>query len=193
MKKKILAVMICSVLCLAACGKKDPVEETKQPQDGKTEQQATVDKTENTASGDEKKEPTGYFFTSESVNIYMDQDITEIVNGIGEPVSYFEVASCAFEGLDKVYTYDHFVINTYPLEGKDLVSSVVLMDDLVETPEGAYIGCSVTDVVDAYGEGYKETAGAYTYSKDGMDLMFLFDGDSVKSIQYFSGILNTAN
>lgn len=193
MKKKLFAIMICSVLCLAACGKKDAKEETKQPQDVKTEQQDSVNKTENTAQGEEKKEPVGYFFTNESVNIYMDQDIAEIVKGIGEPVSYFEAASCAFEGLDKVYTYDHFVINTYPLGGKDLVSSVVLMDDLVETPEGAYIGCSAKDVVDAYGSDYKETAGAYTYSKDGMDLMFLFDGDSVKSIQYFSGILNTAN
>ena len=43
-------------------------------------------------------------------------------------MSYFEAPSCAFDGIDKTYTYAGFELLTYPKDDKDYVSSVVLKD-----------------------------------------------------------------
>ena len=41
------------------------------------------------------------YYRVSSVN----QDMTEVLAAEGEPLSYFEAESCAFNGLDKTYTY----------------------------------------------------------------------------------------
>ena len=84
----------------------------------------------------------GYAFISKDVVIEMDEEAAPIIEALGEPLSYFEAASCAFEGLDKIYTYSGFEINTYPGKDKDYISSVILKDDSVTTVEGVAIGDS---------------------------------------------------
>ena len=91
------------------------------------------------AAGDGSAEHAGakgYVFTVGGITVEMDADAAPIVEGLGEPVSYFEAASCAFEGLDKMYTYNGFELDTYPKGEKDYVSTVILKDDTVLTPEG---------------------------------------------------------
>ena len=56
----------------------------------------------------------GFVFISGDVQIVIDAEAEPIVEALGEPKSYFEAASCAFEGLDKIYTYGGFEVNTYP-------------------------------------------------------------------------------
>ena len=110
------------------------------------------------------------------------------MEALGEPVSYFEAASCAFEGLDKIYTYNSFEIDTYPSQDRDLVSAVILKDDSIATAEGVCIGDSLEKLQEVYGEATLEN-GMLIYAKDGMKLCFIMQDDSVISIEYRSTAL----
>ena len=74
----------------------------------------------------------------------MNEDASAVVEELGEADDYFESESCAFEGLDKVYTYPGFTLNTYPVDDKDYVLSVVFRDDTVSTDEGISIEAQKT-------------------------------------------------
>lgn len=125
----------------------------------------------------------GYAYTSNSVKIAMNAEAASIIEGLGEPEKYFESESCAFKGLDKVYTYKGFKVNTYPVDEKDYILSVVFMDDTVETDEGICIGSTKDEVIAAYGEASTATAASLIYEKEGTRMTFVLDGDSVKSIE----------
>lgn len=183
MKKFITMLLLAGVLCLTACGSKEKVIEG--------EGQATEaggDGQEASQAGSTGK---GYTFSANGATIGMDVDAAPILEKLGEPASYFEAASCAFEGLDKMYTYSGFELDTYPAEdGKDLVSAVILKDDSVSTPEGVSIGDAKDKVSEAYGDGFKEDGDALVYEKDGMKLSFIMQDDAVASIEYRSTVLD---
>lgn len=131
----------------------------------------------------------GYLFTAKGVTVAVDAEAGPITEQLGEPLSYFESKSCAFEGLDKSYTYSGFELDTYPKDDKDYVSAVVLTDDSVATPEGVAIGDSLERVKEVYpGEG-EEVCGMLKYEKDGMTLIFVIQEDEVVSIEYRTNIL----
>ena len=127
--------------------------------------------------------PEQYVFQAGDFTIAVDQDMAEVLTALGESQSYFEAASCAFEGLDKTYTYSGFQITTRPDGDKDYVNSILLTDDSASTPEGVYIGSSKEDVAAAYGEG-EETGSAIMYTKENVTLSFILEGDKVISIEY---------
>lgn len=127
--------------------------------------------------------PENYVFLSGDFSVSIDQDMAEVLAALGEPQSYFEAASCAFEGLDKTYTYSGFQVLTRPDGDKDYVNSILLTDDSVTTPEGLYIGASTADVTAAYGEG-ESLGSSLRYTKEGTVLSFILDNDKVISIEY---------
>ena len=184
MKKKIvlgLAVAL-SLVCLAGCGGE------KKTINGDVQTPGQTQESKETESQQANRK--GYVFKSGSAVIDIDGDMAPVAEALGEPVSYFEAASCAFEGLDKTYTYAGFVVETYPKNDKDLVSSIVIKDDSVKTPEGVTVGSTRDEMIAAYGENYAEEAGMLVYAKDGMKLMFLLKNDMVSSIQYTSTVLS---
>lgn len=63
----------------------------------------------------------------------MNEKAAPILEKLGEPMEYFEAESCAFEGLDKIYTYSGFELHTYEMKGTDYVASVMFLDDSVST------------------------------------------------------------
>ena len=132
---------------------------------------------------------TGYTFSYNGTAIEMDADASPVLEKLGEPASYFEAASCAFEGLDKTYTYNGFELDTYPNGDKDQVSAVVLKDDSVATLEGICIGDSREKLLEAYPDGGTEECGMIIYKKAGMKLIFILQDDEVKSIEYRSTVL----
>ena len=131
-----------------------------------------------------------YVFEYKGVKIAPDMNTNEFLSALGDPLHYYEVKSCAFEGMDKIYTYTSFEISTYPNGANDLVSSIYFNDDTVTTQEGAYLGMSKSDVLALYGSNYTESAGAYVYSKGGMELHFIFDGETLASIEYVTTVLD---
>lgn len=174
MKRKLfcLALALALAFSLAACGGKD--DGGKAP-----------------GNADQSQQPgqpavSAYVFRSGEGTVAIDQDMAEVLAALGEPKSYFEAESCAFEGMDKTYTYSGFLITTRPDGDKDYVSSIVLTDDSVTTPEGLYIGSSVGDVTAAYGQGDTVSDTLLGYVEGGTALNFILDGDKVVSIEYLA-------
>ncbi len=125
----------------------------------------------------------GYSFTSGSTKIEMGADASKVVDALGEADEYFESESCAFEGLDKVYTYPGFKLNTYPVDDKDYVLSVVFMDDTVATDEGISIGSTKDEVTEAYGDASEESGTKLVYENGDTELVIGLNGDSVSSVE----------
>lgn len=128
----------------------------------------------------------GYAFIYQDVVIEMDADAAPIIEQLGEPDSYFEAPSCAFEGIDKMYTYRGFELDTYPTDDKDYISAVIFKDDTLVTPEGIGIGDSVSRLEEVYGTQWHDEDGMMVYEKDGMKLCFIIGDDSVISVEYQS-------
>ena len=131
----------------------------------------------------------GYTFVYKDVTIEMDADAAPIIEQLGEPDSYFEAPSCAFEGIDKMYTYGGLEVDTYPTDDKDYISSVIFKDDTLITMEGIGIGDSVSSLEETYGTKWNDEDGMMVYEKDGMKLCFIVADDSVISIEYRSGVI----
>lgn len=112
--------------------------------------------------------------------------MSELLNGIGDPVSYEESPSCLYQGLDKDYTYPGFKLRTYPENEVDYVLNVCFTDDSVATPEGIMLGSSRNDVINAYGTSFTEQNRNVVYVKENTELRFRFDGDSVSAIEYWA-------
>ena len=98
----------------------------------------------------------GYVFEYNGVTVGIDMEAAPIIEALGEAESYFEAASCAFDGLDKTYTYSSFEIDTYEMEGKDYISCIYFRDDMVETKEGISLFMTKEDMIAVYGENYTE-------------------------------------
>ena len=195
--KVILGTVILTTL-LCACGNDAKVIEGTVQSNATGASGDTAAKTEsdagaeNTLVSTEEQQGTaaanykGYVFIYQDVTIEMDADAAPIIEQLGEPDSYFEAPSCAFEGIDKMYTYRSFELDTYPTDDKDYVSSVIFKDDTIVTPEGIGIGDSVASLETAYGTQWNDEDGMMVYEKDGMKLCFIVDEDTVISVEFRS-------
>lgn len=203
MKKKCIAVVCGIVLMMGmtACSSDEEVKIVEKIPQKSTEQEKetkdsdiTGDTEETTALAAKTEKLTGYVYQTEGtqgeVSLTTDIDMATVMESLGEPISYFESASCAFQGLDKIYTYDHYRVETYPDGENDMISSIIFTDDLVETAEGLSIGMTTDDMERLYGTDYEENAGMIIYTKDGKHLKFLIEADVIISIEYASSALD---
>ena len=133
---------------------------------------------------EEKEGESSYVFKNGDVSIAIDAEAAPILESLGAWKDYAESPSCAFEGMDKVYTYAGLEIETYCLSGVDYIACVRLLDDSVKTEKGIAIGSTKDAVKDAYGEPNEASDTSLTYTKDGMKLQFLLRDDVVCDIQY---------
>lgn len=150
-----------------------------------------VTETEQSDSDNKKEEKyKGYVFIYRDVAIEIDAEASSLLKQLGEANSYFEAASCAFNGLDKMYTYSSFELDTYPIDDKDYVSMILFKDDAVSTAEGISIGDSAEKIIQTYGEDSSQENGMTVYHKDGMKLCFIVEDGSVSSIEYRTTVLD---
>ena len=178
MKQRMISILMsCAVLVsLAACGGNSAGNTTTSDPGS-----APAGSTGASASA---KGADVFSFAANSTEITINQDMAEVLAALGECQNYFEAASCAFEGLDKTYTYAGFVITTRPDGDKDFVNSIRLTDDSAATQEGVYIGCTADQVRAAYGEAEDGPVGALSYTNGDTKLNFILEGDAVVSIEY---------
>ena len=125
-----------------------------------------------------------FSFTSNGIKILMNSEASEILLALGDPIDHFEAPSCAFKGIDRFYLYPGYELSTYPLDGKDYISSVVFMDDTVSTEEGISIGATKEEVIKAYGNEYEESGNLYIYRAGNSKLAFVINDDYVENITY---------
>jgi uncharacterized protein YceK len=177
-KMKKVIVLLAIILLLAGCSKEDTTPDSENTGTN-TSADGTSDSTDNSATTTE-----GYSYEANGVTIPMNVDAAPIVEALGEPVEYFEAASCAFQGLDKIYYYNGFELGTYPSGDKDIVSYVNFLDDSVTTDKGIYLGSTAEEVIAAYGDDYTEDSGSYVYRLGETKLTFIVEADAVTSITY---------
>ena len=170
------------LLCLAGCGGSgEKVIDREAPMEN-----SGSDAPMTSENAQAETANTGFVFIHDGVRIDVDAEASAIVQALGEPVSYFEAASCAFEGLDKMYSYGGFELDTYPTDGKDYVSAVIFRDDSVATPEGVMIGDSAAKLEQVYGVPASNGGNLITYEAGSMELRFILEEDVIASIEYMS-------
>ena len=129
-------------------------------------------------------EEVGFTFKIRDSIIKMDQNMSEVKEMLGEPLKVFEEPSCAFDGIDRVFSYPGIQIHTYPKGDDDFVHTISLSDDSVKTMQGIYLGSSLNEVLDAYGNDYEMEFDVYTYTDDSTTLSFFIEDDMVMAITY---------
>lgn len=183
--KKLLCVLLAAaaLLSLTACG---PSGEQAQKEPAPTAPPAATgapatqpDSAETTPSEGED----GLAFVYQGITIQPNAPAEPILSALGDPKSYTEEASCAFDGLDKTYFYGSFYLQTYPAADGERVFCLWLVDDAVTTPEGIYIGSTEQQVKDAYGEENLDGSACVVTQGDCKLTLILTDG-VVSSIQY---------
>ena len=125
-----------------------------------------------------------YYFEVKGVKVEMKADAEAVLKALGSYKSSYEAPSCAFDGMDKIYSYGAYDILTYTADGKDFISGVVLRDDTVETPEGIAIGSKLEDVRKKYNA--KEEGSSINVYSENCRLLIIFDNGVVTSIQYIA-------
>lgn len=140
-----------------------------------------------TACGGSDKEDL-YSLTIDGVTIKGNSKVQQYLDKLGDDYEYSESISCAYDGLDKIYTYDNFSIYTYPDGDQDYVLEVEVLGGSYETGKGIKIGSSRADVIKAYGDKYLEDGVLLYYNKtnDAADttapmLYFVMENDKVTS------------
>lgn len=187
MKKKVILILICA-FALTACGKGGE-SQSNTNSNQTTNNQSQLDETEN-SDITPGVVTDGFYFEAGGVKIIPDMEAKELLDALGEPVSYFEANSCAFGDQDKVWTYGGFTIDTYQLDGIDYIYDVILTNDTVETPEGIYLGKTADDVKSAYGSPDEEGDASLLYRKGNMKLIFILEDEKVVQIEYDSTVLD---
>ena len=125
-----------------------------------------------------------FSFTYNGTKITLGAEAAPIIDALGEPTSYTEEPSCAFDGMDKTYYYGSFYLSTYPLNGKDYVYSIWFADDSVSTNDGIRIGLSQEQVEAICGADCFDGTNAYIQVRGSLKLTVLMDEGAVSSIQY---------
>ena len=178
MNKKFLSVMMASVMAfsIAACSSGDEDTAPVVLSGGQTAESAEGGNGAQNSGETDAAAADAYVFTYNGVQIRM--------NALGDDYTYFEAPSCAFEGLDKVYTYNSIVVRSYTRDGADYIAAVELKDDTVATAEGIRIGSTEDEVRAAYGEeGTPGTAGI-EYTLGDSFISFIFENGKVTAITY---------
>ena len=204
--KLCLCVIMLLTLCLTACSSSDKEGQGQnnpsQSSEGSSAVGDTGNNNSNSSSANDSQASSnntaaashaggsfdGYAFPEGRIDIYVDMPMSDVLAALGDADEYFESKSCAFDGLDKTYTYKHFEIITYPQNGVDYVSSIYLFDDVLTTKEGLYIGSKKDSMESLYGTSYTQNGSEYIYAKGGMELRIILTDDKVTSITYTSTV-----
>lgn len=172
--KKFLAIILALVMVVAASACGADSAPTAAPSDNAAE----TDTAAATEIGDE------LYFDYQGTVISVHAEAAPILAVLGEPMSYTEQPSCAFQGLDRSYYFGSFYLETYEKDGAEYVSGFWFADDTVQTPEGIYIGSAQADVEQAYGADAFNGNNAYSVSQGDSKLTVILTDGVVSSIQY---------
>lgn len=183
MKRTGIVALFLAASVMAGCGAQ-PANATPESQETVPAAVSETETAETQAEQEEEGTADSFVFEYEGTEISVNQEMAGVLEALGEPNSYFEAASCAFEGLDKMYTYSSFEIDTYPEGDKDYISCIYFKDDMVQTQEGVSLFMTQADMESAYGTDYEMDNGAFVYTKGNGQLSFIIENDEIVSIEY---------
>lgn len=186
MNKKIMSLVLASamVFAIAACSSEEdtaPVVLSGGQESQAAGESAGSDETQVSVSYD------SFVFNYNGVDIPMNAPADDIIAALGDGYTYFEAPSCAYEGMDKVYTYGSIVVRSYTRDGVDYIAAVELKDDTVATAEGIRIGASEEEITSAYADDNESGVVSSTgieYTRGDSYLTFIMEGGRATAITY---------
>ncbi|MBQ8399583.1 MAG: hypothetical protein IJX08_06385 [Clostridia bacterium] len=191
----VFALLAAICLTLIACDGKtttDAPEKNSKPEASVSGEGAPSEGGEENSKAGENNEQNadrGYILMMGDTKVVIGAQMAPVAAALGEPTKYFESPACAFQGMDKVYTYGGVVIRTYPDDaGVDIIWSIELKDDMTSTAEGVCIGDNKDKVLSVYGS--VEGEDSLLYRKDNVVLTFFLSDGAVTSITYIDETFN---
>lgn len=128
----------------------------------------------------------GYIFNFNNIKISLNEEASSIIESLGQPLESFQAPSCAFQGMDIFYLFPGFELSTYPLDDKHYISRIDFIDDTVSTEYGLYIGSTLDDVFNKYGNDFKQSGSIYTYELGDTSISFVIKNNIVENITYIA-------
>ena len=180
--KKIIALLLtlAVLVCLAAC-------ETEPAQTSQPTESAEVPTQEATVPQDTAPAAQEVFsFPIGGVELIPGAAFDAAV--LPEPVSIYQVPSCAFQGTDNVYDYGTAEVTVFDDGKQPIIYSVYLVGANTTTPEGLYLGDPAAQVDKLYGTQRTENGTELVYQKGETLLIIILDNGNVASIEYRSTI-----
>lgn len=181
--KKILLLIALGTIFLAACTSEPETSNTVAPYQPAAPVQTAPASTP-PAETTPPVNAVAFALPIGNFTIYMDQNIQDVLDAMGEPLGVFEAPSCAFDGIDRIFSFSGLQIHTYPLDDGDFIHTVSIRDDSIMTQNGIYIGNSWDSVLAAYGSDYQQDFGMFTFTKGVTKLQFYVESDMVVAITY---------
>lgn len=109
-------------------------------------------------------------FTADDLQLSVDgtayrcgTQIETVIAGLGEDYEYAEGKSCAYDGLDKTYTYETVTFFTNPLAEGDTISEIYSESETVTTSKGITVGAAKSEVTAAYGAATEDANNMLIY------------------------------
>jgi len=124
------------------------------------------------------------------------RDISDLLLALGNDYEMMIAPSCIYEGEDKEFVYDGFIIFTNPNGDwgqTDIWYSIYIEDDVLSTARGISVGDSLEDVYSAYGSRYFwEGSSILTYSISAIEgdnaspcIQFIIRDNTVEAIEIY--------
>ena len=123
-----------------------------------------------------------FSFEVNNQEIKLGDDLLKL--NLPEPLATYEIESCAFDGIEKTYTYENFEITTYPHDNKEEILSIYLLDAENSTKEGVKIGDSIDLMKEKYGDDFEKIVDSYVYKKGDSSITFITNNDIITNIEY---------
>ena len=194
MKKFYATTAAVAVLALAFAGCSSSEEGSNAPVVINEETSASAEASEEAGSdegdSDEDSAVVGgdmFTFVYEGTSIPMNTPIEPVFDILGEDYVETSAPSCAYQGMDYTYTYDHLIVRSYTNDVEDetsMVCGIEFRDDTVFTNEGISIGASRDDVIATYGEADTDSEGGLIYDNGEISLTFFLEDGVVVGISY---------
>jgi len=189
MKKLITPILMIAALAITACGGREPLVEAVAPLPQQTEaieDTRTLEPELLPEPPTEAQVPAASDFSLDVGNftIIMSQNIEDTISALGEPLGMFEQPSCAFDGIDRIFSFPGLQIHTYPVGDADFIHTISIRDDSHVTDSGIYLGASFDAVAAAYGSGYEQEGNMFTFTRGMTFLQFFVESDIVTAITY---------
>jgi hypothetical protein len=198
--KKIIVIILSSfiLLTVTACndGNTTPIEEELEPitqgeeiieTEAQTEEEIIEELPEEPLEEELIEDPNddiGFTLEYSGFVIYMDQDMTDVINALGEPLGIFEAPSCAFDGIDRIFSYPGIQIHTYPEDDEDFVHTLSIRDDSISIYGGIFLGSTWDSVKFVFGNDYAQDFDMFTYTRGQTTLAFLVENDIITAITF---------
>lgn len=131
-----------------------------------------------------EEEISGFSFQFRDTIIQLNQNMSCLLDILGQPLSIHETPSCAFDGYDRIFIYPGVQFHTFPVGDDDFIQIISLWDDGLPTREGVFIGSGWDAVIAAYGAAFTQEAGRVTFTNNNTTLNFFIENYTVVEISY---------